>query len=258
MAAAGEGEATGSRLQRYREAIFRGESTERTVFFSDAVFAIAMTLLVLEIRVPEVEDPHELVAALGSQWAQFFAFFLSFGFIAYSWTYHHHVWKFIGRYTTGLQWINLLLLFFVTFLPVSTSVMARYGASTATSPVIYALNVSGYGFTLVWLFSYARRHRLLRDGVELDLYLMLRRQLVLMPATFLVSCLIAPMSAVRHRFLAREDSPSISPLVAMLFWCLLLPLFAWSNRQMRGRLRRHDQADEQRQALTEPTTTATP
>lgn len=245
MAAAGDGD-DGGRLSRYRESIFAGRSTERTVFFSDAVFAIAMTLLVLEIKVPEVEDPSRLLGALANEWYQFFAFALSFAFIAYSWTNHHNVWKFIDRYTSGLQWINLLLLFFITFLPVTTTVMSIYGPATAASPIIYAINVAGYGFTLLWLFSYARRRGLLHERVEPDLYLMLRRELTLMPIVFAVSCLIAPVSAVVARVTDREVAPWVSPLVAMLSWTLLSPLFAVSNRRTRAVLRRHDLDDERR------------
>lgn len=90
------------RLVRYRAFLFAGTSTERTVFFSDAVFAIAMTLLVLEVRIPEV-PADELAGAIAAEGRSVFAHVLSFGAIALTWSNHHTVWKCIGRYTLRLQ-----------------------------------------------------------------------------------------------------------------------------------------------------------
>lgn len=227
MSGAVGGSDVSGRLARYRALLFAGESTERTVFFSDAVFAIAMTLLVLEVQVPEV-PPEELLAALVEEWPAVFGYALSFAAIALTWTNHHTVWRCIGRYTLRLQWINLLMLALVAFLPVPTAVLARSGGGTAVAPIFYALTVAGLELALLWVFAHAQRHGLLVDAVEPDMAHMLRRQLTIPPLVFLLSCPVALVWA-----------PG-----AFIVWSLVGVAFAVSNRQMRRLLSRHDAADE--------------
>ena len=214
------------RLVRYRAFLFAGTSTERTVFFSDAVFAIAMTLLVLEVRVPEV-PAGELLGALAEERSAVFAYALSFAAIALTWTNHHTVWKCVGRYTLRLQWINLLMLALVAFLPVPTAVLARYGGSSAVSPIFYALTVAGLELVLLWVFAHAQRHGLLAEEVEPDMARMLRRQLAVPPLVFLASCPVA----------------LAWPPGAFVVWFGVGLAFAVSNRQMRALLARHDAVD---------------
>src|SRR4051812_12751262 len=91
---------------RYATLLARGAGTERIQFFSDAVFAIAMTLLVLEIRLPEVEDGDPTWADIGALWPQFFAYALSFAIIGLNWVTHHRKFLVIVRFDTLLMTIN--------------------------------------------------------------------------------------------------------------------------------------------------------
>ena len=80
----------------------RGTDVERTVFFSDAVFAIAITLLALVIRVPEVpEEATALREALFELWPKLFSFFISFWFVGIYWVAHHRVFHYVRVTTAG-------------------------------------------------------------------------------------------------------------------------------------------------------------
>jgi uncharacterized membrane protein len=235
-----------SRVERYRQLYFTGPSTERTVFFSDAVFAIAMTLLVLEIKVPggdELErEGISLGRALADIWYEFFGYALSFFFVASTWLLHHNVWRFVTAVNPRSQWLNMMLLFFVAFTPVPTAVIADYGPSTPVAPVFYALTIAAVGASLLLLLMYCHRAGLLSESMEPDMYYMVRRQLILSPAVFVGSCVIALLwKPVVGSF--APAAADLGPLIAMLSWSSLWVVFAISNRQVRRLLRRHDRED---------------
>ena len=137
---------------------------ERLIFFSDAVFAIAITLLALEIRLPAGEDINtdaELFHRLTGMWHEYLAFFISFMVIGTFWIAHHRKFRLIQRYDNHLITLNLLLLMVVAFIPFPTSVISQYAQRTAT--VFYALTMVLAGFLLIWLWGYASHHNRLVD-----------------------------------------------------------------------------------------------
>lgn len=100
------------------------------VFFSDAVFAIAITLLVLDVKIPEIPDNKEMTDLPGQIMAvgpNILAYFISFMIISVFWVVHHGTFNYIRRYDRRLIWLNLYALLFVGFLPFSAGVLARYG-----------------------------------------------------------------------------------------------------------------------------------
>jgi uncharacterized membrane protein len=115
----------------------RGSELERTVFFSDAVFAIAITLLALDIQVPQldIQVPHIpagseatlLPGALLELWPKFLSFLLSFWVVGPYWLAHHRTFHYISGYDRSLLLINLLFLMWVLLLPFSTSLLGEYG-----------------------------------------------------------------------------------------------------------------------------------
>jgi uncharacterized membrane protein len=111
--------------RRVRNADVRDETT-RVEAFSDGVFAIAMTLLILEIRTPERMGPGHLQHALFALWPSYLAFATSFFTIGVMWMNHHRLFNLIGKSDQGLLAINGLLLFSVTFIPFPTALLARY------------------------------------------------------------------------------------------------------------------------------------
>lgn len=113
---------------------------ERLVFFSDAVIAIAITLLALDIKIEPIESGHLHYADIWAQWRVFAAFGLSFLNIANFWIRHHTFFVHINRIDQRLLWWNILWLLFIILLPFSTSLISAY-FSEAPAMVIYSLNL---------------------------------------------------------------------------------------------------------------------
>jgi uncharacterized membrane protein len=142
---------------------------DRLVAFSDGVFAIAITLLVLDIR---LADPGSAGAGatLPQQLAilapSIFAYALSFVVVGGYWVAHHRTFKFIVRYDTRLLWLDLLVLFFVALLPFPTQVIARYG-DTFLGVEIYAgaMVLTGLSLLALWFYANYGGH-LTRPGTD--------------------------------------------------------------------------------------------
>ena len=189
---------------RYAKLLARGEGTERIQFFSDAVFAIAMTLLVLEIRLPD-SDTDLSWQAVGALWPQVFAYALSFAIIGLNWVTHHRKFLVIVRFDEMLMTINLILLGFVALLPFPTSVLADYGDDTPVV-VLYAFNVGIITVLQLWLWVHAHRAGL-TEGLDDGVYRLVRRNLYPVPVIMAASIVVA----------------FFAPLAAMWMWILIWP-----------------------------------
>lgn len=160
---------------------------DRVNGFSDAVFAVAITLLILTITVPIVSDSGELSSALDAMWPQFSSFLISFVIIGMFWISHHVMFRYLQRHSPGFLWINLLFLMFIVFLPFSTDLMSEYGNSVL-AVVFYDLNMvaaSGTLLLLWWYMSYRR------NLVDEDLDPELRKHLLLNQASIALVFLCA-------------------------------------------------------------------
>ncbi len=130
--------------------------------FSDGVFAIAITLLSLELVIPAHRD---LAAALADLRPDFFALGLSFLVIGTYWVFHHRLFSTVVRYDSRLIWMNLLVLFFIVLMPFSTSVIADYDGQPL-GVVVYALNIVGAGLASAGLTVYVLTgHRMCAQAV---------------------------------------------------------------------------------------------
>ena len=120
---------------------------ERLILFSDAVFAIAITLLIIEIKFPEVDKgtaATEILMAFKPTIIQFLAFTLSFVFIGISWARHLQLCRYIKKYDNGLIKRNLVLLFFIVCFPFSASGITEHIHPGFLLPVfIYMTNIAG-------------------------------------------------------------------------------------------------------------------
>ncbi len=106
--------------------------TARVEAFSDGVFAIAITLLILNLKVPSASAGH-LGEALAAQWPTYAAFLLSFAFIGIMWVNHHRLFNHIRSSDNGLLFLNLLLLLGITVVPFPTALLAaHYGTPDRT------------------------------------------------------------------------------------------------------------------------------
>ena len=143
------------------------KETGRIEAFSDGVYAIAITLLVLEIKVPGGAGL-DLWKVLLAQWPSYFAFATSFATIGIMWINHHRMFNLIGRADPMLMILNGLLLMGVTFVPFPTAVVAGYLGQPGDKAAASFLAVTYIGiaiaFNLLWNYASSSRRnpRLLR------------------------------------------------------------------------------------------------
>jgi uncharacterized membrane protein len=165
----------------------RERDTGRIEAFSDGVFAIAITLLIIEIGVPHLEEEPPgttLPQALVGLWPSYLAYVISFLQIGVIWANHHNRFRFIERSDHGLLFLNILFLMCVAFIPFSTALLAEYldgsGAERETAGVIYAgtLAVTAIFFTLLWLYAAVNRRLVDRNLDPFLLRAMTRRYLL--------------------------------------------------------------------------------
>jgi uncharacterized membrane protein len=167
--------------------------TGRIEAFSDGVFAIAITLLVIEIGVPHVEGT-TLFGALVEQWPSYLGYMISFLQIGVIWANHHNRFRFIVRSDHVLLFLNILFLMCVAFIPFPTALLADYlrGAERATAGAVYAgtLTVTAVFFTLLWLYA-ATNYRLIDRNLDPFLVRAMTRRYVLGMAAYLFAFLLA-------------------------------------------------------------------
>ena len=143
--------------------------TARLEAFSDGVFAIAITLLVLEIRLPDTHAP--LSDLLGDLWPSYLAYVLSFVTIGIMWANHHAVFRLIGPASHGLIVANLFLLMTISFLPFPTGVLAEHlphaGADQRSAALFYSgtFIVIAIAFQVLWQTA-GHNNRLIVPGSE--------------------------------------------------------------------------------------------
>ncbi len=140
--------------------------------FSDGLFAIAMTLLVVGITVPVLKDASsvkQLADALNDLIPNFISFFISFAVIGRYWIAHHHQFSMLEAIDTRLISLNLLYLAFIAFLPFPTALLGEY-FENPLSVVMYATTVAIVSGFEVVMFSHARRAKLLNREIPDDVY----------------------------------------------------------------------------------------
>ncbi len=140
--------------------------------FSDAVFAIAMTLLVVAIVVPKLADHNsvsDLANALNDLTASFVSFFISFAVIGRYWAAHHSFFALLGRIDRGLIGTNLVYLAFIAFLPFPTALLGNY-FENPLSVAMYAASVAIVSALEVVQFRHAQRNGLLIRPMPENVY----------------------------------------------------------------------------------------
>jgi uncharacterized membrane protein len=144
----------------------------RVLAFSDGLFAIAMTLLIVAVAVPHIapEDSiNQLADALNDLSSAFVSFFISFAVIGRYWLAHHQFISLLDRMDQAFIGLNLVYLAFIAFLPFPTALLGEY-FSNPLSIVIYAVSVGLVSGMEVVLFRHAYRRQLLRRQPTADVY----------------------------------------------------------------------------------------
>jgi uncharacterized membrane protein len=137
----------------------RGYGLERLIFFSDGVFAIAITLLALDIRLPEgigLRPVGELAVSLGSMWQKYIAYVISFLVIGSFWISHHRKFRYIQRYNRTLLNLNLLVLMVVVFIPFSSSLISISSDLIATVFYSATMVVGSVMVIILWRYVIGR------------------------------------------------------------------------------------------------------
>jgi uncharacterized membrane protein len=186
--------------------------TSRLEAFSDGVFAIAITLLVLELHVPTGHEA--LLGGLGHEWPRYLGYFVSFAFIGGVWIAHSNLTRFIKAVDADLMRLNLMLLLFVSFLPFTTAIAATHlfasnltfhEITISTSAERVAVVVFGLNLTLAALMVYLMpRHAGRTPGLaagdiaeeELQAFARERGSAVLLQAGATVVGAFLPLTAV--------------------------------------------------------------
>lgn len=195
------------------------QQLDRLVFFSDAIFAIAITLLVIEIKVPHFPNgatDEQLGNALAENISSYIGFIVSFFVIGRFWLGHHRSFGYLARADERLVWRNLLFLLTIAFMPYPTAVISNFASSRV-----------GVGFYAVWL------------GVSGVMNLLVMRTLIASPDLD-----PAVDASERRVWLRRAWSPivvavlafaaaMVSPLLAMiplLASPVIVRLFSWTRK----------------------------
>jgi len=182
-----------------------GLEFSRIVAFSDGVFAIAITLLVLQLDVPlHAGSGHELATALRGDGDDLLAFGISFAVIGRFWWRHHAFYGEVVRFDARLVAFNFTYLAFVVLIPFTSDLLGRYG-DQSVAVAIYAIDVALVILVSVGMVEYALRAGLTREGME-DEIRRGRNGALYAAAVFLASIPIA--------FVAPSQTP--------LFWLLLV------------------------------------
>ena len=145
-------------------------ATRRLEAFSDAVFAIAITLLALNLEVPELTPvtPDALVADLAAKWPTYLSFLLSFVTLLIAWVYHHRLLEAAKHAGTGLLFTNGVLLLVVASVPFPTALLGAYLTTPAASVVaaIYAgyIGLLNFTYNLLWWVVWRQQRSAHREG----------------------------------------------------------------------------------------------
>lgn len=174
-------------------------STNRIEAFSDGVFAIIITLLVLDLRTPQIQNPtdwYELWLALSALAPKYFSFALSFFFVAVFWVSHHQFFHTLNFSKRGLLWINNLFLFFVTFLGFPTGVLGQYHENlTAIIFLGAALFAASFTFAILRWYGW-RKTETASEEFEEDSLRKAMHFSFLPPLLNLAGIIIAPFYSV--------------------------------------------------------------
>jgi uncharacterized membrane protein len=160
--------------------------------FSDGVFAIAITITVLQLVVPETDLAREDVATeLFNQWPIFLSLVIGFVVVGYYWLNHHRVFELLDRANGPLLWLNHVLLLVVVFMPYPTEILGLYHEFTA-SWTFFHLSASLVGLlnSAIWFYA-TKDHRLVPAQLDAQALRVYRWRSTILPITFLLAAAMA-------------------------------------------------------------------
>jgi len=202
--------------------VARLSSTGRVEAFSDGVMAIAITLLVLDLKVPtpdQVDAAHGLIQALAERWTSYLAYLTAFLTIGIVWLNHRAFIDKVRGFDGKMLWLNILLLLGIATLPFPTAILAEYvgvgGAVASAAAVVYgSLSVvTAAPWVLMWLHL-TRHPELLEPEYGVAYARKERKRALIGPVIYLLAIPIA----------------AVAPLVALFFYIGIGVLYAVTNQ----------------------------
>lgn len=169
---------------------------ERIVFFSDAVFAIAITLLIIEVKVPHLDHAAtngEFGIALLKLLPNLIGYFFSFLVIGAYWVAHHRIYGMIVDWNYGLVWRNIWFLLWIAFMPFATAFFSEYVTSFVPM-LVYGLTFSSAGIMQIVQFRYAFKSGLLDPNVGVVNIKYITWRMTILPAAGVLAVAIAAVA----------------------------------------------------------------
>ena len=165
-------------------------STRRMEALTDGVFAIAMTLLVLDFKVPTIPEGstvNALPRLILGLWPNFFNYVQSFILLGVFWIVHHRQFHYIKFIDQGLLWLNILGLMFIVLIPFSTSLIAEYG-DVQIGALIFECNLLAIGcfFYMQWWYVMGKHH-LLDCDLSAEAILLIKKRNLVVPIVSLLA-----------------------------------------------------------------------
>ena len=188
--------------------------TGRIEAFSDGVFAIAITLLIIEIGVPHVVGTESLFEKLVELWPSYLGYAISFLVIGTVWANHHNRFRLISRSDHILLFLNIVFLMCVAFIPFPTALLADYLSGTnehrTTAVAVYSgtLAVTAIFFTILWLYA-AGNYRLVDRAVDPHLLRAMTRRYVFGMILYILAFALA--------FVSLAASLALIVILALIF-----------------------------------------
>ena len=183
-------------------------------FFTDCVFAIAITLLVIEFKVPVIEHPTD--AALWNRLSHMglllLGFLISFCIVGYYWSVHHRIFGYVDKYTSKLIWINLMFLFSVVLLPFTSGLLGEYATETQLH-LPYGIYVANICLTaimnaILWFYVSNPKHDLLTHKISSERILLGFYFTLVVPILFVISFVVSLFQPTIGRLI-----PILIPLI---------------------------------------------
>ena len=193
-----------------KEDYYEERGLDRIIGLSDAVFAFSLTLLALDLVVPDFHggDAAFLTQSLITEFPRFLIFFMTFFITGAYWRSHHRIFRFIRRYDDMLMQLNLVLLFFIILMPFITKLINEHGA-VQIAVIIAALGYAAPGFLLTGIWHHSSKgHQLIDEKIPHDFIRATKIKSYITPLVFLFSM---PLSFIH-------------PSYTLYSWFLLIPL----------------------------------
>lgn len=189
---------------------------ERLLTLSDGVVAIAITLIVLQLKVPDIEHANsasELASALSRLGGELISYVVAFYVVAQFWLAHHRVFRMVRGHTEGLAWVNFVFLFTITTMPFTSNLVGTYGNNPVAID-IFGANLLAASLSTSLVIVYGRMKHVLRPEVRhIELVRGLQR------SAALVVIVVCSMAAAWF-----------SPAIARYFWIGLIGIGIFFRR----------------------------